>query len=118
VNIALWIVQGVLCAMFLFAGGMKAFAYGKYKEGVGRELDLSKGLVIFIGVSEVAGALGLILPMASGIAPMLTPLAAAGLGIIMLLATGFHLKRKEHAYMTIVLLILCAFVAWGRGLSS
>jgi uncharacterized membrane protein len=117
VNIALWIVQGVLCALFLGSGGMKVFAYEKYKEGVGRELDLSKGLVIFIGVSEVAGALGLILPMASGVAPVLTPLAAAGLGIIMLLATGFHLKRKESASMTIVLLLLSAFVAWGRGLS-
>jgi uncharacterized membrane protein len=115
-NIALWIVQGILCAMFLFAGGMKVFAYRKYKEGVGRELDLSKSLVIFIGIAEVAGAIGLILPMASGVAPILTPLAAAGLGIIMLLATGFHLKRKEPASMTIVLLILSAFVAWGRAL--
>jgi len=117
VNIALWIVQGLQCVLFLGSGGMKVFAYRKYKESVGRELDLSKSLVTFIGISEVAGALGLILPMASGIAPMLTPIAAAGLGVIMLLATGFHLKRREPVYMTLVLLILCGFVAWGRGFS-
>jgi uncharacterized membrane protein len=117
VNIALWIVQGILCAMFLGAGGMKVFAYSKYKESVGGELNLSRRLVTFIGLSELAGAIGLILPMASGVAPVLTPLAAGGLGIIMLLATGFHLKRKESASMTIVLLLLSAFVAWGRGFS-
>jgi uncharacterized membrane protein YphA (DoxX/SURF4 family) len=116
-NIGLWIVQCILCVLFLGAGGMKVFAYPKYKESVGRELSLSKGLVTFIGISELAGALGLILPMASGIVPILTPLAAAGLAIIMLLATGFHVQRKEPAYMTVVLLILSAFVAWGRGLS-
>ena len=117
-NIGLWIVQGILCVMFLGAGGMKVFAYPKYVKSVGGQLNLSRGLVTFIGISELAGALGLILPMASGIAPMLTPLAAAGLAIIMLLATGFHLKRKEPAYMTVVLLLLSGFVAWGRGLSS
>jgi uncharacterized membrane protein len=116
-NIGLWIVQGILCVLFLGSGGMKVFAYRKYKEGVGRGLSFSKGLVMFIGISELAGALGLILPMASGVAPMLTPLAAAGLGIIMLLATGYHLKRKEPVSMTIVLLVLSAFVALGRGLS-
>lgn len=116
-NIVLWIAQGILCALFLGAGGMKVFAYPKYQASVGRELSLSKGLVTFIGISELAGALGLILPMASGIAPVLTPLAAAGLAIIMLLATGFHLKRREPAYMTIVLLVLSGFVAWGRGLN-
>jgi uncharacterized membrane protein YphA (DoxX/SURF4 family) len=115
-NIALWIAQGVLCVLFLFAGGMKVFAYSKYKASVGQQMDLSRGLVTFIGISELAGGLGVILPTASGIAPMLTTLAAVGLGVIMLLATGFHLKRKEPVYMTVVLLILSGFVAVGRGL--
>jgi hypothetical protein len=57
----------------------------------------------------------LILPMASGILPMLTPLAALGLGLIMLLATGYHLRREESACMTVVLLVLADFVAIGRG---
>jgi uncharacterized membrane protein YphA (DoxX/SURF4 family) len=115
-NTGLWIVQLVLCVAFLGAGGMKVFAYRKYKESAGRGLDLSRGLVTFIGISELAGALGVILPGFSGIAPILTPLAAAGLGVIMLLATGLHLKRKEPPWPTLVLLILAGFVAVGRGL--
>src|SRR5580693_7555722 len=114
-NTALWIVQLVLCIAFLGAGGMKLFAYRKYKETAGRELDLSRGLVTFIGISELAGALGLVLPGFSGIAPILAPLAAVGLGIIMLLATGLHLKRKEPPWPTVVLMILAGFVAVGRG---
>jgi uncharacterized membrane protein YphA (DoxX/SURF4 family) len=115
-NVALWIAQGILCVLFLGAGGMKVFAYSRYKASVGQQMSLSKGLVTFIGISELAGAVGVVLPMATGIAPLLTTLAAVGLGVIMLLATGFHLKRKEPAYMTIVLLILSGFVAVGRGL--
>jgi len=117
-NIALWFVQGLLCVAFLGSGGLKVFAYRKYLESVGGKLGLSKGLVTFIGISELAGALGIILPMATGIAPILTTLAAVGLGIIMLLATGFHLKRKEPAYATLALLILAGFVAVGRGLGQ
>lgn len=115
-NTGLWIAQLVLCVAFLGAGGMKVFAYRKYKETAGRELDLSRGMVTFIGISELAGALGLVLPGFSGIAPILTPIAAVGLGIIMLLATGFHLKRKEPPWPTVVLLVLAGFVAVGRGL--
>lgn len=115
-NIALWIAQLVLCIAFLGSGGMKVFAYRKYKASVGRDLDLSRGLVTFIGISELAGGLGVILPGFSGIFPILVPLAATGLGIIMLLATGFHLKRKEPPWPTIVLLILAGFVAVGRRL--
>jgi uncharacterized membrane protein YphA (DoxX/SURF4 family) len=106
-NIALWIVQLILCIAFLGSGGMKVFAYRKYKESVGRDLDLSRGLVTFIGISELAGALGV---------TILTPLAAAGLGVIMLLAVGFHLKRKESPGPAVVLLFLAGFVAVGRGL--
>ena len=115
-NIALWIVQLILCIAFLGSGGMKVFAYRKYKESVGRDLDLSRGLVTFIGISELAGALGVTLPMFSSIAPILTPLAAAALGVIMLLAVGFHLKRKESPGPAVVLLFLAGFVAVGRGL--
>jgi uncharacterized membrane protein YphA (DoxX/SURF4 family) len=115
-NTALWIVQLALCIAFLGAGGMKVFAYRKYMETAGRRLDLSRGLTTFIGISELAGALGLILPGFTGIFPILAPIAAAGLGVIMLLATGFYLKRKEPPWPTVVLLILAGFVAVGRGL--
>ena len=114
-NTGLWIAQMVLCVAFLGAGGMKVFAYRKYLETAGRDLGLSRGLVTFIGISELAGALGVTLPLFSGIAPMLTPLAAAGLGVIMLLAIGFDLKHKKSPLPPLVLFILAGFVAVGRG---
>jgi uncharacterized membrane protein YphA (DoxX/SURF4 family) len=121
-NVALWIVQGILSIMFLMAGGMKLFAYEKYKESaekksVGRGPGVSRGLTTFIGICEVAGGIGLILPMATGVAPSLTTLAALGLGIIMVLATIYHLRRKEPAFVPIGLLVLAALVVVGRGLN-
>lgn len=73
-------------------------------------------LVRFIGASELAAAIGLILPAATRIRPMLTPLAAAGLVLVMLLAIGFHLSRGEIQALpvNIALGALAAFVAWGR----
>jgi uncharacterized membrane protein YphA (DoxX/SURF4 family) len=119
-NVALWIVQGLLCVVFLMAGGMKVFAFERYeKMGESRPgakpLGLSKGLVTFIGISELAGAIGLILPRATGVAPTLTTFAAVGLATIMVLATIFHLTRKEPPVPTLVLLALAAFVIYGRG---
>jgi uncharacterized membrane protein YphA (DoxX/SURF4 family) len=118
-NTALWIVQGLLAVGFLFFGGMKLFAYEKYKK-VSEERSPghpgpSKELMMFIGISEVAGAFGLILPAATGIAPFLTTLAAVGLAIIMILAVIFHLRRKEPASAPVVLFVLAAFVVVGRG---
>jgi uncharacterized membrane protein len=99
---------------------MKVFAYEKYKKmGESRspgKPGLSKGLVSFIGISELAGAIGLILPMATGVAPILTTLAALGLAIVMLLAILFHVKRKESPVPVLVLLLLASFVVYGRGL--
>ncbi|MCW5873549.1 MAG: DoxX family protein [Anaerolineales bacterium] len=75
-----------------------------------------KPLMAFIGVAEFAGALGLLLPMLTGILPWLTPLAAALLALVMLLAVLFHLPRKEYQSigLNLFLLLLAAFVAWGR----
>ena len=111
-NIALWAVQGLLALMFLFAGGMKLFAYDRFiasaeQRHPDRPLGLSKGLVTFIGASEVAGALGLVLPQSTAVLPVLTALAAVGLAVIMILATRFHLQRQEAATVTIVLAVLC-----------
>jgi putative oxidoreductase len=119
-NLALWVVQGIL--VFLMAGGMKVFAYEKYKKmteskSPTQSLGLSKGLVTFIGISELAGAAGLILPLATGIAPVLTTLAALGLATIMLLASIYHLRRKEPPTVIIVLLLLASFVVYGRAFS-
>ena len=78
--------------------------------------DSSKGLVTFIGVAELLGGLGLILPYATGIMPSLTPIAAIALAVIMLLAAGFHAKRKEYPgiVMNLILLVLAVFVVIGR----
>ena len=121
-NLALWIAQGLLSAAFLMAGGMKVFAYEKYRkqaeaQSPAKGPGISKGLTTFIGISELAGALGLIVPLATHTAPILTPLAALGLAIIMILAVGFHLRRKEPATAAAVLLILSVFVTVGRTLN-
>lgn len=121
-NLALWIVQGLLSAAFLMSGVMKLFAYEKYRKQAeahspGKGPGISKGLTTFIGISELAGALGLILPPATHIAPVLTPLAALGLAIIMILAIIFHMRRKEPAAPAMVLLVLAVFVTIGRGLN-
>jgi uncharacterized membrane protein YphA (DoxX/SURF4 family) len=118
-NTALWIVQGLLAAGFLMVGGMKVFAYEKFKKSseqrsAGHPAP-SKGLAAFIGICEIAGALGLILPAATGTAPMLTTLAAVGLATVMVLAVGFHLRRKEPAAVPAVLFLLAVFVVAGRG---
>jgi len=118
-HLALWIVQGLLCAMFLYVGSLKVFAYKKYKamtekQSGGRGSGISKSMTTFIGIAEIAGAIGLVVPAATGIAPELTTVAAIGLAVIMILAIAFHMRRSEPAIPAIVLLVLSAFVAAGR----
>jgi uncharacterized membrane protein YphA (DoxX/SURF4 family) len=118
-NIALWIVQVVLAAMFIFAGVNKAFRYEHAYASLPWVKDVPRGLTNFIGVCELLGGLGLLLPALTGILPWLTPLAAAGLALVMLLAMGFHATRREWpaiAFNT-VLLLLAVFVAYGRFVS-
>lgn len=112
-----WVASAALAALYAAAGGFKGF---KSKEDLAKSLpytsDLPFGLVRFIGYSELAGALGLILPALTGILPGLTPLAALGLVLIQVLAILFHLRRSEFSVlpMNIVLLALAAFVLWAR----
>lgn len=116
-NIALWIAQGLLAAMFLMAGVMKTFQTAKAKEQLPWAKNRSDGFVRFVGTSELLGALGLILPLATGILPRLTVLAAIGLIIIQLLAIFTeNLPKKEYNVIpvNVVLLALAAFVAFGR----
>ncbi len=116
-NVALWIIQIVLAAAFLIAGTTKVLTpKEKLRERMAWVDDFSQGTVRFIGAMEVLGALGLILPAATGIAPILTPIAALGLIIIMIGAAITHVRRKEPAIVpaNVVLLVLAAVVAWGR----
>jgi len=119
-NIALWIVTGLLAAAYFFGGAGKLIlskdriaAFGpssKWTE------DFSGGAVKAIGALEVLGALGLVLPAVLDIAPILVPLAALGLVLIMIGATVVRFRRHEFKYMVADLgyLVLAAFVAWGR----
>jgi uncharacterized membrane protein YphA (DoxX/SURF4 family) len=117
VNIVLWIVQGLLAAMFLMAGITKST---QPREKLAKQMpwveDFSTPVVRLIGVSELAAGLGLVLPAATGIVPVLTPLAAVGLVVIMLAAMVVHARRKEWQGIAfnVALLIAAAFVAWGR----
>ncbi|WP_435226615.1 DoxX family protein [Streptomyces sp. Tue6028] len=116
-NVFLWIVQAVLALMFAMAGVMKSTQpKDKLVDKLPWVADFSPGTVRFIGVVEFAGALGLILPAATGIATVLTPLAATGLGLTMILAAAYHARKKEFPAIgfNAVLLILAALVAWGR----
>jgi uncharacterized membrane protein YphA (DoxX/SURF4 family) len=115
-NVALWIVQGLLAVAFIASGSMKLFAYqkfGKQSEKSGKT-GITRGLAAFIGISEIAGALGVVLPMATNIAPGLSPWAAVGLATIMLLAIVFHLRRHESPVPALILFLLSAFVVYGR----
>jgi len=116
-NIALWIVQAILALAFGMAGFMKLTQpKEKLAERMGWVNDFSSNTVRAIGLVEVLGALGLILPALTGILPFLTPLAGAGLVLDMLGAAATHVRRKEYPFITanLVLLVLAAFVAYGR----
>jgi uncharacterized membrane protein YphA (DoxX/SURF4 family) len=117
-NVALWIIASALAVAFLAAGAMK-LTQPKEKlveVGMGWAEDFSAGTVRTIGVLEVLAAVGLILPAALDIVPVLVPLAALGLVVVMIGAVITHARRREPTSIVInlVLLLLAALVAWGR----
>jgi Flp pilus assembly protein TadB len=115
-NISLWILQGLLAALILATGSLKVFNYDKAKQQAGQDPP-SKGLTAFIGLSEMAGALGLVIPWATGVLPVLTPVAAAALAVVMVLAVEHHVRHRDSVSRMIpAILLLCitAFVAWER----
>ena len=115
-NAALWSLQVLLALAFIAAGGMKVFAYARYKamSEKNEKSSLTHGLTTFIGIAELAGALGVVLPMATGIAPWLSEWAAVGLATVMLLAVGYHVRRREPQVAPAILFALAVFVALGR----
>ena len=112
-NYALWSVQALLALLFLFAGGMKLILP---VEAMTAQIALPGMFLRFIGVAEVLGAIGLILPGLLHIRPVLTPLAASGLVIIMIGATVISLVigGVGLAIIPAVTGLLAAFVAYGR----
>jgi uncharacterized membrane protein len=113
-NVAVWIVSGLLAAAYLFAGLNKATQpKTKLVTSLPWAADFTPGTIRLIGIVEVLGAIGLILPWLTGIAPVLTPLAATGLVIVQVLAAVVHVRRKEAKVLPIntVLLLLALSVA-------
>ncbi|MDO0933717.1 DoxX family protein [Streptomyces sp. DG2A-72] len=118
-NIVLWILAGLLAALFLAAGGAK-LAQPKEKLAASPNMawaeDFSPGMLKLIGALEVLAAVGLILPAALDIIPVLVPLAAVGLVLLMAGAATTHARRKESSAIVpnLVLIVLAGAVAWGR----
>jgi uncharacterized membrane protein YphA (DoxX/SURF4 family) len=112
VNVALWIAQVLLAAMFVFAGAMKLMMP---VEEIAKQISMPIWFVRFISVCELLGGVGLILPAVLRIATGLVPLAAAGLVIIMAGATVISLKGGvAMALIPFVIGLLAVFVAYGR----
>jgi putative oxidoreductase len=116
-HIALWVVQVALALAFGMIGVTKLTTSDADIIQQSGELveKYGVGLIRFIGLAEVFGALGLILPAALRILPILTPLAAIGLAIIMSLATALHASKGEPIVTQVAFLLLTLFVVWGRG---
>jgi len=115
-NIALWIVQVLLGLAFLMAGYNHGFRIDQARTQMAWMTAVPDNLLRFIGISEILGGIGLILPAVTGILPVLTAWAAASLAVVMVLAAVFHLRRQEYQAIVInsVLFVLAAFVAFGR----
>ena len=113
-NRALWIVQALLGLFFALGSGAPKLLLGP--EALALPIPLPGPFLRFIGVAEVLGGLGLILPGLLGMRPGLTPLAAAGLVLITIGATVYQLAagQLESALFAATVGLLCAFVAYGR----
>lgn len=117
-HIGLWVLQVLSGAAFIMIGGMKLTTPIAELVKMGMTwAESMPWLPRFIGASELAGGLGLILPAATRIKPFLTPLAAALLCLVMVFAVGYHVVNGDtidHTMPSVVLGALCAFVAYGR----
>ncbi len=117
-NIVIWVVQVLLAMGFLMAGGMKMM---KPKSEIEKMMawakDFPQSQIKMIGMIEVFGAIGLILPAATGILPILTPIAAVGLALTMVGALVTHIRRKDgmgETLPSVMMLLMSLFVAYGR----
>jgi hypothetical protein len=119
-NIALWIVAGLLAVVYVGSGGLKIIARKETIAATGPAASWTEGFtprsIKAIGVLEVLGGLGLVLPPVFGIAEDLVPLAALGLAMIMVGAAVTRISRHEYTLMVadLAYLVLIGFVLWGR----
>jgi uncharacterized membrane protein len=114
-TIAVWIASGLLALAYLTAGVMKAFLPA---ERIAKNFPWTETVGLpatrVIGVLEILGAIGLILPPLTGIAPIVAGFAAVGLVLVQVGAIATHIRRHERFIVNIALLLLAAFVAVGR----
>ena len=116
-RVGLWIVQGLLAVGFAMAGLTKlGQPIAEMAKSIPWVTTVPEALVRFIGISELAGALGLILPSVTRIKPVLTAWAAVGLVAVMVLAAAFHISRGEVQMLPVPIVLggMAAFVGWGR----
>ena len=117
-NTVLWILQIVLCLKFVSVAYTHGFRadQAKWQQGMQRFGAAARPLLALIALCAFLGGVGLILPAATGILTWLTPLAAALLALMMLLAIGFHVACREtpNVVAGLVLFALAAFVSYGR----
>ncbi len=120
-NSALWILQVLWGVFFSLNGFGKICWYNQalWNQALGEVRWFSavpRDLLIFIGVCEFLGGVGLILPAMTGVKPKLTPLAGGGLTLVMILAALFHIARGEYAFVAVNLVLgsVAAFIAYGR----
>lgn len=113
-NWVLWGAQGIV-ALFFFAAGCIKLS-GRGMERWAGFTDLPRGQIVYIGLAEVLGATAVVLPMSIGVLPWLTPIAAVAICVLVLMATGFHLRARERAEAADTLLwaTVAAAVAIGR----
>ncbi|PQP85162.1 DoxX family protein [Paenibacillus sp. PCH8] len=115
-NVMLWIVQIILAAGFVYSGWMKTIRIESSTKTWAWVNDVPKSLVVLIGIAELLGALGIVLPWALNIAPVLTPITAIALAVVALLGMLFHISRKEYREIgvNIFFIVLTLIVAFGR----
>ena len=115
-EVAVWVAQVLVALAFAFHGYQLAFALEKMRGRVVWPRDVSNRLLRPIGILEILGALGLILPTLTRVLPWLTALAAACLAVLMVFAIVFHVRRREpfNIVLNAVFLTLAAFIAYGR----
>ena len=113
-NRSLWVVQWLLALFFALASGLPKLLLPP--EMLPMPIPIPRAVMLFVGVAELAGALGLVLPGLLRIWPILTPLAGAGLALICIGGTVYQLMAGEpgNAVFAIVLGLICAFVGYGR----
>lgn len=119
-NTALWVAQASLALVFLYSGWSKTTRSAVQLVAMGQTgvEHLSIPLIRFIGVSELVGVVGLLVPWFTQLVPMLTPIAAFCLGLIMIPASVIHYRRHEYLAVgfNIFIFLLCGLVAYGRGI--